>query len=789
MIKSYLIIALRNIIKQKVFVFINTIGLGIAIACSIIAFLNWDFNNRFDKNHKNTETVYRVNSTLGNNGEIKIGTVPLPMASLISENIPEVKETVRYVSGSVNILVNDEFFPATLSYVDPNFFSVFTFDLIEGNYKELSDKSRIFIREDLATKYFGNESPIGKQIAQFLDKDTKEYIIAGVFKKQPENSSFNFIEALVNYDNYFDAQKIQSKDDWKIWNTTFILLKSSNDTKSVEAKIQKYVKPQNEAVDNNKIYNYYLEPFGSMAMNAQKFGVQNHWFRSSLPGAAILGPTILSVFMMLIACFNFTNTTIVMSGRRLKEIGIRKSIGGLRNQLVIQFFLESFILCLLAMAAGLLFSEFMVPAYNDMWQFVHLEVNYNSRFVYFILVLLVLISFGACSYPSLYISKYNPINILRGTVKFKGDNYLIRFLLTLQLSISIIAIIASIAFIKNAIYQRSMDYGFNTDGIIYASLEDSEDYEKYKNSLTGHPDIAEITGTKHHILTWIAKGMAESNGINKEVDLLETSPDYINIMNIKLLTGRNFNEDSENDRSEAIIVNETFLRTFNLKEPLGKRVLWDGTTQLYIIGIVKDFYSGAFKEPIRPLAFRLASNQEYAHIVVKAKEHRSKAAGEFMAIKWKEIFPNKFYRGSYMADNLAGPSKVNKNILSVFLFLGILTTLLSVAGLFNVVSFNILNKMKEVGVRKVFGGNLWDIALKINMKFIVLFFIASVLGSAAGFYLIDFLLDMIWTYHAPINFTTFMLATTILVFVSVLTISGKIMEIEKISPSSTLRSE
>jgi len=497
----------------------------------------------------------------------------------------------------------------------------------------------------------------------------------------------------------------------------------------------------------------------------------------------------LAGFMLLIACFNFTNTTIAMSGMRLKEIGIRKSIGGLRKQLVIQFFFESFILCLLAMIAGLIFAEFLVPAYNEMWQFVHLEIDYNSKFIYFILLLLIMISFGACSYPSLYISRYEPINILRSTVRFKGDSYLIRIFLTLQLSISILAIIASLAFINNALYQKSMDYGFNIKDIFYAPLENSEDYEIYKNSLIGYSDIIKITGTKHHIMTWTGSGLVKSNNIKNESDFLEVSHDYIDVMDIELLAGRNFLENSENDRADAVIVNETFVKTFDFNNAVGKRILWMDTTQLYVIGVVKDFYSGAFREPIHPLMFRLANNQEYYHIVVKANENKSKAVNEFMATKWKELFPFKFYRGHFMHDNLIGPSIVNKNILYVFLFLGVLTTLLSVAGLFNVVSFNILNKMKEIGVRKVFGGSLWNIATSINMKFIIIFSIASVLGSIGGFYLIDFLLDMIWTYHAPINLITFISAISILAFVSLLTISVKILEILRINPAKTLKSE
>jgi hypothetical protein len=225
MLKSYIIISLRNILKQKSFVVINVLGLSIAIACCVVAYLNWDFNNEFDSIHKNGKNIYRINSIGGNEGQnIKIGIVPLPLGKIISENNKQISKTVRYLFDRCDILVKDNFFSSTVSYVDEDFFNLFSFNFTQGNPDDLNEKSKVFIREDIAKKYFGDENPIGKQITQFLNKDSKEYTVAGIFKRQAENSSFNFIEIIVRYDNYFVIHKEESENDWKFWNTTFVVI-------------------------------------------------------------------------------------------------------------------------------------------------------------------------------------------------------------------------------------------------------------------------------------------------------------------------------------------------------------------------------------------------------------------------------------------------------------------------------------------------------------------------------------------------------------------------------------
>jgi ABC-type antimicrobial peptide transport system permease subunit len=787
MLKNYLVIALRNILKLKIFLLINTIGLGVAISCSIIAYLNWDFNDEFDSIHKNSTNVFRINAIGGNEGqdqEIRIGTVPLPLGEAIYSNYKGIS-LVKCIVEKSNVLIGNDFFPISMNYVDKDFFNFFSFNFIEGSSKDISDKSKIFIREDISKKYFGTDAAIGKLLTLFSKNEPREYVIAGVFKKQPDNSSFSSLEAILSYENYFITYKDLSENDWSHWNTTFV---KGKNIEYLDSYLSRYVEVQNNASDF-KIKNYYLEPFLEMAKNAEKYSIQNHWFRSSLPIAGVIGPSILAIFMILIACFNFTNTIIAMSGRRLKEIGIRKTLGGNRWGLISQFFIESFIFSFISFLLGLLFSEVLVPKYNEMWQYVHLEVTYSLSFFLFAIFMLLLVSLLAGGYPAIYISKYQPIEILRGKIRFKVDNYFVNFLLILQLSISVAAIIASIAFIRNANFQSSLDYGFNIDNIIYVRLEESNKWPAYSNSLSNYPNISIVSGAKHHIKTMISSGVARLNNTKNDCQYFEIGDNYLDAMGLKLIEGRKFKINSETDLLNSIIVNETFLKTFEVKNPSDLDVIWNDTLKLKIVGVVKDFYGGAFKEPIKPTVFKMVKESEFSFLIVKTNKHDLKSVMEFMSLKWKELFPYQYFQGVAMENDFAGPSIVNQNILITFLFLGFLTTLLSASGVFNIVSFNIFDKTKEIGIRKIFGSTITEIVLTINKKYIILFSLSTITGSILGGAMINFLLNLIWTYHSDVNYVVFFLSIFIMASVIIITISGKILEITKINPSQALRTE
>jgi len=793
MIKNFLKITFRSLMKNKLFVFINVLGLAIALACCIVAYLNWEYNIKFDTQHENADKIYRVNFIRITNGEpAQNGSCPMPLGEIIRQNFSQVEEVIRVFPTGGNFKVGDELFRASVTCVDPGFFKVFTFDMIRGNGDNLQDKSRIFISDELAKKYFPDiDDPVG-QIITYINGDERiEYMVGGVFKKPPQNSSFEFIEAYVHFDNVFDVEG-WDKQDWSLFNTTFLYIPNARDIPNIEKQLQDYVEIQNRAKEDYKVAEYYLDPFKGMAVRAERDDIWNHWFNSSLPIAAATAPGIMAILILLLACFNFTNTSIAIANKRIKEIGIRKVLGSGRTQLVAQFLGENIMLALFALIGGILIASFLVPLYSSMWTFLDIRLNLldSWEMIVFLFLLLLVTGLIAGSYPAFYVSSFRPAAILKGSQKYGGTNLFTRILLTFQYIISIIAIVSGFVFSRNARYQEQYDLGFNTDGIVYAYVSNGNDFQTYKNELEGYSKIKSIAGSSHSLTSsWYTDPILfESSQL--DVMLLDIGDHYLETVGATLLEGRDFIKDSQNDVHHSVIVNEELVRILNWDEPIGQRILLKDTIELYVIGVVKDIYlSGGLWNPVDPLLLRYAPEDKYHFISVRAEAGDLKDVHDFMEARWKEVFPDELPTVRYMDESKVESTLINTNIRAIFVFLGIVALFLSSIGLFSLVSLNIIKRTKEIGVRKVLGASILRIVSHLSREFVIILFIASILGSVAGYYLSNMLMSSIWVYHVTVGLTPFLLSIFILFLISGLTIGGKIIRAASLNPAYTLRDE
>ncbi|MDH5382742.1 MAG: ABC transporter permease, partial [Cyclobacteriaceae bacterium] len=484
MLKNYLIIAYRNLLKNKVFVFINIVGLGVAIASSIVAYLNYDFNEGFDVEHINAPEIYRVNSSREFNGRTTTyGLAPKGMGEMIRQNIPELTSVVRITPGGGNIRIDEDLFSSNITYVDEEFFNMFTFD-ITGSI-DLKNKSNIYISDKIANKYFGSDDPIGKIITHVLPDRVKDYTVAGVFIKKPGNSSFADVETITNYENFFEVNPDTKINEWNSWNLTFIQSANPNIKDVMAGEMVKMIEPQNLAREDYQITNYYLDPLPGMAKRTESDDIGVFLLRQGIPGPAVSVPLIMSGLLLLLACFNFTNSSIAISGKRLKEIGLRKVMGGLRSQLVFQFLTENILLCFMALLVGLVLAEFLVPVYSEMWPFLDLSLSYseNSGLIIFLIGILFLTGFIAGSYPAFYISKFEPTSILKRTEKYGGAGILSKVLLVFQFTISLLAVIFSVSFIQNANYQQNFDLGYTSDGVVHVQFNTRNEYDVFRNKV------------------------------------------------------------------------------------------------------------------------------------------------------------------------------------------------------------------------------------------------------------------------------------------------------------------
>jgi ABC-type antimicrobial peptide transport system permease subunit len=790
MLKNYFKITLRSLIKNKLFVFINILGLGVALACTIVAYLSWDFNVKYDVQHVNAGQIYRVNFVrVINKQSIKNGSCPQPLGEVISSNIDQVDEVIRYFPTGGNFKVGDELFSTSVAAVDDNFLDVFTFPLLEGNKLELQQKGQIFISSEMKDKYFPDGPATGEQITYINGSKRLEFIVAGVFEKMPLNSSFQF-DALVNYAHVFDIVDWH-QDDWAQFNTTFVTVKDPREITGIEDNLQGYVEVQNRAKEDYKVDEYYLDPFAGMAIRAEQEDIWNHWFRSSMPTAAVIAPIIMAGLILLIACFNFTNTSIAIANRRLKEIGIRKVLGSQRQQLIAQFLGENILLTLFALVAGLLIAEILVPAYNEMWPFLHISLDYlrNFEFLSFLVGLLILTGVLAGSYPAFYITGFKPASILRGTLKYGGTSRFTRILLTMQFAISIIAIISGILFAQNAEYQKNYDVGFDQKAVLFAYVVDEEGHNAFKNEIEGYTKIKEIAGSKDNFTSNWYTDPIKFEADELDVDLLDIGDNYLNTTGATVIAGRDFIKDSQSDVENSVLVNEELVKIFGWAEPVGQRLILRDTVELFVVGVVRNLYLRGLWDPVKPALIRYTMPQQYQYVVVQADVADIKEVREFMEVAWKKVFPDRLVNVRYMDENMGDVAEVNGNIKKMFVFLGLIAVILSAIGLFSLVSLNIIKRMKEIGVRKVLGASVWHIVNLVNRQFVIILAIAAILGSIGGYYMTDALMGSIWTYYLPIGPGAFIMAAITLFIISAITVGGKVVAAATANPSTTLRDE
>ncbi len=794
MFKNYLLITFRSIMKSKFYIFINILGMAIAIACCITAWYNYDFNASFDDHHNNASEIYRVNMVRDFQGKTtEYGLVPIPLGEIVRENSKDITNSTRYSTTYADLRIVDEIFGTSISYVDPDFFSMFTLEFIKGSPATLRENTNLIISDDLALRLFNSIDVVGKPITHILqDGKVREYEVGAVFKLPPTNSSFND-EAFTVYENYWEvAPELEQGDSWRYRNTLFLQLDNPTRRAAIEAQLLPFIENNNKIREDFLIKGYKLDSFVGMAVRDTYSERPGTWTRQASPFAAVLGVGVMAIFVLLIACFNLTNTSIAISSRRLKEIGIRKVMGSMRVQLVFQFIGETMMVCFISLLIGMAFTEWLlIPAFNSLWPYMKLTTNYFGKpdFLFVMIGILFFTGLLAGSYPAFYISKFQPTSILKGKLKFGGTNYFTRILLSLQFAISLIGIVCSIAFTENAQYQREFDLGFNQKEVLFTWVNSEAEFNTLRDVMAQNPDVISISGSEHHIFSSIYNDPIKHEGAEIEVDIINVGDGYLKTAGLTLVEGRDFMTDSETDRKESVIITQRLASKFGWDKPIGKEIVWMDTAKFYVIGVVKDVYTNGLWREMEPLMIRASAPEKYKHLLVSAPAEKIVSVNEYMEAKWKEVFPYRKFGSRYMSDSNVEAVTVNTNIVKMFVFLGIVAVLLSITGLFTLVSLNIIKKMKEIGVRKVLGASITNISRVINTEFAIILLVACVLGAAGGFWMSDMLMSSIWKFYQKATLTAMLVSSLIILTASALTVTLKTYNTARMNPVNVLREE
>jgi putative ABC transport system permease protein len=578
--------------------------------------------------------------------------------------------------------------------------------------------------------------------------------------------------------------------DWTKQATLFVQVSNPDRVSTIQTQLAPYTENNNKVREDFIIKSYVLDHFPEMAHQDRANEVRS-WTWDAPPKSAIIGSSVMAILILLIACFNLTNTAMAISSRRLKEIGIRKVMGSMRKQLVVQFLSETLSICILAAIVGLLMGEVLVNGWNELWDFMRLEPHYldNGSFIAFFVVVLLVTALLAGSYPAFYISKFEPISILKGKLKFGGSNVLSWVLLGAQFAISLIAIVSALAFWQNARYQEQYDLGFNIKGSVIAWLNDKDEVEAYRNALASNPEILSMAGAASGIFSNRSHDPIKHETKQVEVDIIDVGDDYLKTMNLSLVEGRDFKLNSETDKKESVIISQKLASAFGWEKPLGKEIIYKDTIKLYVVGVVKDVYTMGLWRELEPLMIRYVGPEKYSQLVVSGNKENVVGIHKFMEKKWKELFPYRLFNGHMLSMDFNEVADVNNNILTMFAFLGAIAMILSATGLFTLISLNIIKRMKEIGVRKVLGASIANITRIINTEFFVVLLIASVAGCALSYFAVDALMGSIWKYYRASTPATFIVSVTIMILISVIAIGYKVFTAASMNPVNTLRDE
>ncbi len=802
MLRNYLIVALRNILKNKTFVFINTLGLGIALACCITSYILVAYNVEFD-NYYSSKEVKDIFRTHGNvelsGGDLReAGGIPSPIAPMALNDIAGIKSYLR-VAGSMfgsSVSYVDESnginktFGENVVFADSTLFDFFDFPLEKGDHASFDDPYSLYMNQELAKKYFGDEDPIGKTLTiGFRRGVEKQFFVAGILEEIPVNSSL-YLPLVIRFEHFVEIRAMDM-GVWGDWNVpaTFFKLENPDQAAEIAGMFDAYMPIRNEAFQEQEVKSYSLVHFKEkINPNDMTWSYLN----TPINIEPLIVFVVLAAMILMIACFNLTNTSVAVTSARLKEIGIRKAVGAYRLQIMGQFMLETLAIIFLSLVVGYAVSRLIVPEFTTMWQLPYTMADLSG--INLLVALLILVFFAsmlAGIYPSFFGTKFHTVELLKGNARIKGTNFFTRGLVSIQFAISVIVLVAGIIFIQNTKYQEAIDFGYEKERLLSIDIQNEQDYRRFEAILSSVPLLQEFGTTEHHIGFSTYQNPITFENVDYDVYHLEFGENYFGVMDLNFLEGGPVDYEKASEREEGIIVSKQFLKTVGLQgNPIGQYITVREDRKR-IMGVVDDFVDNIFrsKDP-EPYIFYATVPERWRQVVVSAEPEDLSEINDQLEKEWTNLFPNKPYVSRFQEDILlSGVQQTNRNLKKIFLFLTILGGLLSASGIFSLASLNIAKRTKEIGIRKALGATISNVVLLLNREFIIILVVAGILGSLGGYFGTSWLLDMIYAYHIPMHVFPVIVAALIIFMVGILTTSMTTLKAAKANPVDTLRDE
>lgn len=802
MLKNYLKITYRNFIKQKVYSTLNVSGLAIGIACSILILMYINDELSYDKFHSKSHRTYRVLEKFESEGVGEhSASLPFPTGPALKNDFErQVEHVVRFFNfqspslALANKAAEKGFNESNIFFADSTFFDVFDFELISGNKETvLDDPNSIIITRSMAKKYFIDEDPMGKTL-EF--QGNQNLLVTGVMEDTPKNAHFQ-IDFVVSFSSLKQNFGGGYPTTW-YWNPcwTYIVLEENTNKEEFEAQFPDFVQKYFPDFVKDDI-TLQLQPIEDIHLHSKlDYEIAAN---SDVKNVYIFG--MVAIFVLLIASINFINLSTARANKRAKEVGVRKSLGSAKSQLINQFIIESILLTFASLLVAVAIVALVLPAFNQLTEkSVPLSILLEPVFLFGLIGSGLVIGLLSGFYPAFVLSSFKTVLVLKnGHLKTSGLNFR-RILVTSQFSISIMLIIGTIIVLNQLDFLQNKDAGFNDENVVMVPVIQSpmgHHYENFKTTALQSPHIhsmtavEEIVGAKFQVGNYTFEGMDKS----KPFPRFNVRHDFISTMNIPLAAGRAYDQTVQTDDSLALVINETMAKTlgWNPEDAIGKRFKFRGEFQGKIIGVVQDYNFASKHHPIAPLVITLntnpgAFNLFIKYVAVKIDGRQTPNAITDLEKSWLAVMPERPFDFFFLDDRLNDSYKSEQKLSSVTLVFSLLAILVACLGLFGLATFSVEQRTKEIGVRKVLGINTSQIMTLLSREFMLLIAIAFLVAIPLSYYFLNEWLNG-FAFRVNIEAWPFILAGIITFIISITTVAYHAMKASLINPVDTLKYE
>ncbi|MCE6992671.1 ABC transporter permease [Dyadobacter sp. CY323] len=790
MLQNYLKIAFRNLTRNKVFSLINIAGLSLGLTCCMLIVLYTKDEVSFDRFQQNRDQLYRVKVTVSEEKETRtMGSTNAVHGPGFKQEIPEIKEFVRMQSSSFVARKGSDLLNENIVFADANFFTVFSMPLVAGDPKTvLSDIKSIVLTEQLAEKYFNTTDAVGKTIDLKIEDAFESFIVSGVAKNCPQNSSIQF-NAVLPFK--FQEARGWTDNEWLgFYMNTFVLLNKNSNALAVGPKMSRiFAKKLSESgvKDFKNNITFSIQPFSEVHLDSELGDLRNGLDRGSSPIYSYILSAI-AIFILTIACINFVNLTVARSLKRAKEIGVRKVVGGLRKQLVYQFLGESFLLAFVAFVLAIVLTQTVLPTFNELAN-KELALSYllDTNLVAGYFALFLMTGFVAGFYPALILSGFSPVQTLYNRARLTQKNYLTKGLVVFQFAMSVCLVIGTIVIYSQFKYLTNKNLGYNDKNLLSFSVgrggNTAMDVIKAElGSVAGIQSVASFNGNY--------------NGTVAKVDRKDMSFGYIGVddyflktLEIPVLRGRNFSKSFPSDPTQSVVVNEAFVREAGWKDGVGKEVDFEWKKQkLKIVGVIRDYHYASLKDTIKPLILTQDPNYRLGTIYAKLNPRDIPATIRSIETIFRKHI--KLMPFEYKFEDVSNLKRYESEAKwkEMITLAAILSIFVSCIGLFGLATFNAESRVKEIGIRKVMGASIASITTLLSFDFIKLVLIAIVAALPISNYAVNIWLQD-FPYRIDISWWYYLLAATLAISIALLTVGFQSIKTAMVDPVRSLRSE